>query len=158
MGNDMIKAFVMDVDGTLTDGSICISDSGELFKKFHVRDGYGIKKILSQNGIVPIIITGRVSDIVTIRCRELGIKEIVQGADDKLVELELILSKYGILPSETAYIGDDLNDLNCIEKVGVSGCPQDAVPKVKASVTYVCDSNGGHGAVREFIDWIVSGN
>lgn len=156
MKNKEVKAFVMDVDGTLTDGSICISESGELFKQFHVRDGYGIKNILSEHNIIPIVITGRYSDIVYIRCKELGIQEVIQGSDDKLAELESILDKYGIALSEAAYIGDDLNDLKCIEKVGISGCPNDAISEVKEFVTYICNCNGGHGAVREFIDWIIS--
>jgi len=150
----MIKILVMDVDGTLTDGVIAISQTGELFKNFNVKDGYGIHTILPKLGITPIIITGRSSEIVKNRFSDLGVTEIYQGVSDKLPFLKQLLEKKQVNPSEVAYIGDDLNDLECIQYVGTSACPYDSVEKVKASVDYVCRSNGGFGAVREFIDYL----
>lgn len=150
----MIKALVMDVDGTLTDGGIFIGNMGELMKRFHVRDGYGIHDMLPRMGIIPIILTGRESDIVYKRCSELGIKYIVQGSKNKIADLKTILLKVRVSLKETAYIGDDLNDLECMKQTGVIGCPNDAVPEIKKIADYVCNSVGGNGAVREFIEWI----
>lgn len=151
-----IKAFVMDVDGTLTDGGIYIGNKGEVAKKFHVKDGYAIHVLLPQKGIIPIIITGRRSKIVVQRCRELGIKHIVQGSKDKVNDLNRILRRERIDLDEAAYIGDDLNDLPCMKFVGFSGCPSDAAEEVKQAVDYVAIHKGGDGAVREFVEKIVS--
>lgn len=155
MKKSQIKALVMDVDGTLTDGSICIGNQGEVMKSFNVKDGYAIAHYLPLNDIIPIIITGRKSDIVEYRSRELGIKEIHQGVHNKLNVLETILKKYDIILEEVAYIGDDVNDLQCMNFVGYSACPNDAVKEVKNIVKYICKFNGGQGAVREFIELII---
>ena len=150
----MIKYLVMDVDGTLTDGKIFMSPSGEAMKAFSIKDGYGIHDILIPSGITPVIITGRSSDIVLNRCKELGITEIHQGVKDKVEKLKSLVSDF----SEVAYIGDDLNDFACMAAVksfgGLVGCPADAVEKVKAIADYVAIHNGGEGAVRDFVEWI----
>ena len=150
----MIKYLVMDVDGTLTDGKIYIAPSGEAMKAFNIKDGYGIHDILIPSGIVPVIITGRTSDIVLNRCRELGITEIYQGVKDKVEKLKSLVGDF----REVAYIGDDLNDLACMETVknagGLVGCPTDAVEKVKSIANFVAIHNGGEGAVRDFVEWI----
>lgn len=149
-----IKALVMDVDGTLTDGSLYIGKDGEVMKKFNVKDGYAIKELLFQMGILPIILTGRVSDIVESRCRELSISFVVQGSKDKLFDLREILSKNNIQLIETAYIGDDINDIECMNAVGIVGCPRDAVKEIKEISDYITICSGGNGAVREFVEWI----
>lgn len=150
----MIKYLVMDVDGTLTDGKIYMSPSGEAIKVFNIKDGYGIHDILIPNGILPVIITGRESQIVVNRCKELGITEIYQGVSNKLLKLCSITDELGAV----AYIGDDINDLRVMTAVkeagGVIGCPADAVKKVKDIADYVAVHDGGDGAVRDFIDWI----
>lgn len=145
---------VMDVDGTLTDGSINMGPSGELFKAFDVKDGYGIRRVLPQYGVVPVIITGRVSSIVENRARELGIEHLYQGAKDKAACLQAVSEKLGIPLERTACIGDDLNDLPMMELCGYTACPGDAVQAIRERCVYVCSSVGGHGAVREFIDWL----
>lgn len=150
----MIKALVMDVDGTLTDGKLHIGSNGELFKSFDVKDGYAIHDMLPQMGIIPIIITGRVSGIVEYRCKELEIFHVIQGSRDKLSDLKKILAEENIKLEETAYIGDDLNDLECINAVGCKGCPKDAVQEIKHIADFVASKNGGCGAVREFVEWI----
>ncbi len=151
----MIKLLVMDVDGTLTDGRIYVGAQGELMKAFDVRDGYAIAHILPEYGIVPVIITGRSSEIVSNRAKELGIAELHQGVSDKLKMLREIAAKYDVSAEEIAYIGDDLNDLPCIRYCGVTACPADAVSLVLEQVDYVCKHNGGRGAVREYIEWLV---
>lgn len=146
-----IKLFVMDVDGTMTDGHIYIAASGELMKAFDVKDGYAIYHMLPAHAIIPVIITGRSSEIVATRARELKITELYQGISDKLSKLKEIAEKYSASPEEIAYIGDDLNDLDCIAYCGYSACPADAVGEVLQAVKYVCKHNGGRGAVREFV-------
>lgn len=146
-----IKLLVMDVDGTLTDGKIYMGENGEVMKAFNVKDGYAIAHMLPEMGIIPIIITGRKSDIVEKRARELRISELYQGIENKLAQLKIVAEKYKANPEEISYIGDDLNDLECIEFCGITACPADAVDEVKQRVTYVCKNAGGDGALREFI-------
>lgn len=146
-----IKLLVMDVDGTLTDGKIYMSANGELMKAFNIKDGYAIAH-LREYGIEPVIITGRESDIVKQRCKEIGITELHQGVGNKLFCLRTICEKRGFMLSQVAYVGDDVNDLPCIQQCGHSSCPSDAVKSVKEKVDYVCDMKGGEGAVREYVE------
>ena len=149
-----IKMLVMDVDGTLTDGHIYMGPEGEAMKAFHCQDGYAIAQMLPKLGITPVIITGRNSKIVANRAAELKITHLYQGVADKLPKLQQIAEELGISKEEIAYIGDDLNDLECLQYCGFSGCPADAVPEIIDLVQYVCKRNGGRGAVREFVDFI----
>lgn len=151
----MIKMLVMDVDGTLTDGSIFVGDNGEVFKRFNVKDGYAIAHILPEVGITPVIITGRSSKIVETRAKELKIAELHQGIKDKLTCLKEIADKYGVTAEEIAYIGDDVNDLDCLQYCGLTACPADALEEVIPHADYVCKLDGGRGAVREFVEWIL---
>ncbi len=144
----------MDVDGTLTDGSIFIGEAGEVMKRFHVRDGYAIKHILPGIGITPVILTGRESQIVAQRCRELDIRWVIQGSQKKLEDLKALLARLGAAPEEAAYIGDDLNDADCMRLCGVCGCPGDAVIAIREIADFVAEAKGGYGAVREFIEWL----
>ena len=150
-----IKILVMDVDGTLTDGHIYVGAEGEMMKAFHVQDGYGIAHILPQLGITPVIITGRSSRIVEKRAAELKIAHLHQGIGDKLAKLQEVATELGATAEEIAYIGDDVNDLDCIRWCGCTACPADAVPEVLEKVDYVCKRDGGRGAVREFIDSVI---
>lgn len=153
-----IKALIMDVDGTLTDGNIYMGNDGEVMKAFNTKDGYGITNIALKNEIVPIIVTGRKSKIVSKRGKELGIKIILQNVKNKEAEIARISKE--IPYEQIAFIGDDINDLEAIKLInlngGLTGCPNDAVKLVKENVAYLCSLDGGHGAVREFIDWIVN--
>lgn len=152
-----IKYLVMDVDGTLTDGKIYMGTSGELCKAFSIKDGYGIHDIAIPAGITPVIITGRKSEIVLNRCKELGILKVHQGVGNKIEKLREITGEL----LTVAYIGDDLNDLSCMEAVkeagGMVGCPADAAKKVKEISDFITEHNGGDGAVRDFIEWILGG-
>lgn len=149
-----IKALVMDVDGTLTDGRLYIGPEGETMKAFYAQDGYAIALLLPERGITPVIITGRKSKIVEKRAAELKITHLYQGITDKLEKLKAVAAELGAEPEEIAYIGDDLNDLDCIRWCGLSACPADAVPELLPEVDYVCRRDGGRGAVREFIGYI----
>lgn len=150
-----IKYLAMDVDGTLTDGKINMSAQGEVFKSFSVKDGYAIHEILPKFNIIPVIITGRESDIVSNRSREMGVKSVFQGVSDKTETLKSVINDF----SQVAYMGDDLNDIECMKAVkaagGIVGCPADAAKEVKDIADFVSNKNGGDGAVREFIDWLI---
>ena len=158
----MIKYLVMDVDGTLTDGKIYMGNDGEVMKVFDIKDGYGIHDILIPAGIEPVIITGRCSDIVRNRCEELGIKYCFQGVRDKLDTLKQFVYGNNCKLDYVAYIGDDLNDFICMKAVkeagGLTGCPKDAVIGIKRIAMFKSRKNGGDGAVREFIEYILNNN
>ena len=151
-----IKLFVMDVDGTMTDGTIYIGSTGEMMKAFDVKDGYAIYHMLPAHNIIPVIITGRSSDIVEARAKELKITELHQGVSDKLAVLASLAAAYNITPDQIAYIGDDLNDLDAMSYCGYTACPANAVDEVHRTAKYVCKANGGRGAVREFVEHLLS--
>ena len=155
-----VKVLFMDVDGTLTDGKIYMGVDGEICKAFNIKDGYGIHNILIPAGILPVIITGRTSKIVENRCAELGITEVHQGVQDKVAELREILKSKGLKLHNAAYIGDDLNDMQSMQMIneagGAVGCPLDAAEEVKDISDFIARHNGGNGAVRDFIEWLVS--
>ena len=150
-----IKYLVMDVDGTLTDGKIYMGNDGEILKAFNIKDGYGIHDIAIPRGIIPVIITGRSSRILENRCKELGINTLFQGVSNKIERLTEVTQNLNTV----AYIGDDLNDLPCMLAIkkagGIIGSPKNAVVKVREISDFVSDFDGGEGAVREFIDWLV---
>ena len=155
----------MDVDGTLTDGKIYMSATGELFKAFDIKDGYGIYALLRKNNIEPVIITGRSSEIVKYRCAELKIELVYQGISDKLAKMNEILVEQSLKDgteytlAECAYVGDDLPDLEIMEAInnagGLSACPADAVNEVLNVSTYKASKKGGEGAVREIIEYLI---
>ena len=162
---EKIKFFVMDVDGTLTDGKIYMGNSGEVFKAFDVKDGYGIKHLLPEYDIIPIVITARDSQILQKRCNELGVIELYQNIHKKRMKLEEIIQSYSSLNNyqysfeNVAYVGDDILDIECMEAVkdagGIVGCPNDAVKSVKQLADFISSKQGGDGAVREFIEWVI---
>lgn len=149
-----IKLVCLDIDGVLTDGSIVISGSGELFKSFYVRDGLGIK-FLQDSGIQVAICTGRESDIVTERARELGITLVMQNQKDKREGLAEICRKAGVTPSETAYMGDDIPDLCLFSLVGLACAPADASDLALKRAAWISHFPGGRGAVRELAEFIL---
>ncbi len=151
----MYKLFVMDVDGTLTDGKIYMSSKGEVFKAFDVKDGYGLKHLLKKDDIKTAIITGRQSEIVQRRAKELDIDYVYQGIGDKLTCLEELVERVECSFEDVVYVGDDLNDLSCMKRAGLSCCPVDAHQDVKMAAMYVAGCKAGQGAIREIIDMVV---
>jgi 3-deoxy-D-manno-octulosonate 8-phosphate phosphatase (KDO 8-P phosphatase) len=141
----------MDVDGTLTDGTITYSDDGTELRSFHARDGLGIK-LLPRAGLVPAIVSGRDSAAVRRRARELGIHEVHQAVGDKVAVVEALCERLGLAPEEVAFVGDDLADLAVMQKAAWSAAPSDADPAVLEVATYVCRAPGGRGAVREAVE------
>ena len=152
-----IKLFVTDVDGTLTDGKIFIGENGEMMKAFCVKDGAALHGLLPEYGIPVAIITGRESIIVSNRAKELGVELVFQNVKEKLPLLKKLANERDIMLEEIAYIGDDINDLECIKAVGLGACPADAVEEVKRNAKYISKKRGGVGAVRDFVEYIISG-
>jgi len=153
-GAASVRLFLTDVDGVLTDGGIIYDAAGVETKRFHVRDGHGIK-LLQRAGVAVGIITGRDSEVVAIRARELGIDIVRQGVKDKRAEWRKVLAGSGILPAETAYVGDDIVDLPLLRAVGFSAAPSDAEPYVLDAVHFVASRPGGQGAVREIAEFLL---
>jgi len=150
----MIELIVLDVDGTLTDGKIIYTSNGDEIKNFDVKDGLAIATWTKHMGKKAAIITGRTSELVKKRAKDLGITHLYQGIHNKDEVLEEILKKENLTWEQTATIGDDLNDLKMSKKAGLSFTPNDAVTYLKNNVNIVCAKNGGNGAVREMIEYI----
>ena len=147
-----IRLLVLDVDGTLTDGGIYIDAHGVQSKKFNIRDGMGIT-LLQESGIgVGIISHSRAQSILDERASMLGIQYVYSGKESKLEVLERWMKELSLSKENVAYIGDDVNDIEVIEYVGLSACPSDAHYKVIRAVDIVLQREGGKGCVREFID------
>lgn len=145
----------MDVDGTLTDGSLLVFPDGEELKKYDVKDGTGIL-LAHLVGLKTGIITGKLSKALGKRTEVLRIKDVYQGILNKKKILYEILEKHSLRKEHVAYIGDDLGDLEILREVGLAGAVGDAHSEVKKYSHYVCRKPGGKGAVREFIEFIIS--
>ena len=149
-----IKLLVLDVDGVLTSGQIIFGPEGELMKKFHAQDGLGIT-LAHKMGLNIAIITGRQSQMVNLRSVELNIKDVYQGAMSKTQALAELIAKYNLTLDQVAYIGDDLNDLPVLIRVGLPCAVANAAPEVKQYAQLVTKQSGGNGAVREVIEYIL---
>lgn len=151
---EKIKFLLLDVDGILTDGKIIIDSHGNELKAFHIHDGHGIY-LLKKAGIEAGIISGRSSKAVEYRAKELNITEVYQGVLDKVSVYKQIKARYKLSDEDVAFIGDDLIDLPLLRMVGLSATSADAVSDVKEAVDIITEKNGGEGAVREVIDFIM---
>ena len=148
-----IRLVLLDVDGVLTDGRIWFGPEGEALKAFDVRDGHGIVRLRDQVDFG--VISGRPGKATRKRLEDLGFKHMIFSQRDKL-EGYATLAHLGIADDEVAYMGDDVNDVALLRKVGLSACPADARPEVRDAVHFVARSPGGRGAVRELCDLILS--
>ncbi|MCF8053977.1 MAG: HAD hydrolase family protein [Deltaproteobacteria bacterium] len=151
-----ITTLVLDVDGVLTDGKIIVADNGMETKNFCVRDGHGLR-LLGRSGVEIMLLTGRYSELVSFRARDLEIKEVHQKIFNKLETFIEIAARKNISLTEVAFIGDDVIDVPLLRRVGFSAAPNDAIDEVKAVVDYVASKNGGNGAVREICEMILKG-
>ena len=149
-----IKFFACDIDGVMTDGGIILSEYQGEYKRFDVQDGMGITMI-RKAGLKTGIITGRVSEVVRKRAEELNFDEICQGFFWKEKALENILEKYQLAEEEIAYVGDDILDLPVLQRVGLPIAVQNARPEVRNKCYYTSNASGGHGAIREIVDWLL---
>lgn len=149
-----IRLLICDVDGVMSDGLIYQGNSGEELKAFNVRDGYGIRCLLTS-GVEVAIITGRKAKLLEDRANTLGITHLYQGQSDKLLAYRKLLDKLVLRPGEVAYIGDDLIDWPVMAEVGLSAAVADAHPLLLPKADYVTQIAGGRGAVRELCDLIL---
>lgn len=149
-----VKMILMDVDGTLTDGTILVLPDGEELKSYNVKDGAGIL-LARLAGLKMGIITGKTSKSLEKRAEKLKIFEVYQGVLDKKRVFEEILAKNKLNADEVAYIGDDLGDLEVIKSAGLAAAVADAHPAIKKRSHFICTRPGGKGAVREFIEFIL---
>lgn len=149
-----IKMLILDVDGVLTDGSLFFGNHNEELKSFNIHDGLGIK-LLQRSGVQVGIITGRTSELVERRARDLGIQHLIQGREDKLVALDELRKPLAIELHEIAYMGDDLPDLSAIRKVGLGMTPADGQSIIAQHAHWQSSKNGGRGAVREACELIL---
>ncbi|OYY94352.1 MAG: hypothetical protein B7Y41_07825 [Hydrogenophilales bacterium 28-61-23] len=149
-----VRMIVFDVDGVLTDGSLFYDNHGEEYKAFNSRDGHGIK-MLRASGVETGIITGRTSQIVMHRARNLGIGHIYQGAEDKLTALENLLLETGLSARQIAYMGDDVVDLPVLNRCGLAITVPDAPDEVKARSHVITLAGAGRGAAREACELIM---
>lgn len=150
-----IRLLVLDVDGVMTDGRLYIRPQGDEVKCFHVRDGYGLKA-LQRAGITVAIISGRRSEAVARRMRELGIEMVHQGVDDKLAVLREIEQRVGVDASRIACVGDDTPDVPVMNHVGLAIAVADAHSDARQVADHVTSAKGGRGAVREVCDLLLA--
>ncbi len=146
-----IRMILSDVDGVLTDGSICIDNAGVESKTFFVRDGLGIK-LWQRAGFQFGFLTARSSQVVKLRAAELGVELVRQGSADKLPVARDLFAGAGITAAEVCYIGDDLQDLPVLWEVGLPVAVADAATEVREAAKWVTEQRGGRGAVREIVE------
>lgn len=147
-----LKLVVLDVDGVFTDGGLFYTSAGEELKKFNVKDGMAITQAIKRGIQFGIISAASRSEVVEIRAKILGIQNVYVGKKAKIEVLESWLYQMGFGFENVAYIGDDINDIAILQKVGVAACPSDAVQKVRESAHVVLQNKGGHGCIREFVE------
>lgn len=149
-----IELILSDVDGVLTDGGVIFDNQGIEIKRFHIRDGMGIK-LWQRAGYRFGVVTARNSHIVKVRATELGIDIVRQGFERKLPTIREIMQQLQLEPQQVCYIGDDLTDLAAIQTVGLGVAVADAALEVRTAAHYITKLAGGHGAVRETIEYIL---
>jgi len=150
-----IRALVVDVDGTLTDGGMYYNGDGEALKKFNTRDAHGMQ-LLERAGLHIGVVTAERSAAVEARMRKLGIRHYLPGTQDKLAALQSLAQQWGCEVGDFAYVGDDLTDVAALGAVGFACCPADAVAAIRTRADYVATAGGGAGAVREVCDLLLA--
>jgi 3-deoxy-D-manno-octulosonate 8-phosphate phosphatase (KDO 8-P phosphatase) len=149
-----IKAVALDVDGVLTDGLFLWGPNGEEFKRFSFRDIMGIS-LAKKAGLVFAIISGEDSPLVDRYARKMGIDNVYKGCKDKAAALREFAGACDIDMEQVCFIGDDVNDLSAFAVAGFAAAPMDAYPSVRNAAGYVAQALGGHGAVREILDYLM---
>ncbi len=152
-----IRTFVFDVDGVLTDGSLLVTEEGQLLRSMNIKDGYAMQLAIKK-GYNIWVISGGTSEGVKIRLNKLGITEVYLAVKDKNEILNQLLSKYNTSHSQLIYMGDDIPDYGVMLKAGVPCCPADAVDEIKQICKYISPANGGCGAARDIIEKVLKLN
>lgn len=151
------KLFITDIDGVWTDGGMYYDQSGNEWKKFNVSDGVGVLFLKLMN--IPVaIITGENTEIVRRRADKLKVDYLYMGVQNKLKVAEELCEKLNITLSDVAYIGDDINDIQLLKKVGLSATPSNAAFYIKDIVDCKLSLKGGEGVFREFVDYYLKKN
>jgi len=150
-----IKLVLTDVDGVLSDGGMYYTNKGDSMKKFHTRDGMGVT-LLEKKNIPTIIVSKEKNDIIKQWSKKMKIKKLYDGVQDKEKILDLVCKKFNVSCKEVAYIGDDVNDIGLLKKVGFSATPADGIDEVKQVCDYICKKRSGNAAFRELADIILS--
>ena len=151
----MIKLLATDVDGTLTDGGMYYTTKGDVMKKFHARDGMGVN-LLKRRNIPTILITKEMNSINKKWAKNMNIKKVYEGVREKEKLVKILCNQFKVRSGEICYIGDDVNDIELMKKIGLSACPADANYIVKKEVDIILKIQGGKGALREIVDLIMS--
>lgn len=149
-----VKAFVLDVDGVLTNGQVLVNEQGEQWRSFNTRDGYAMQLAVKQQYPF-IVITGGRSQGVAKRLEALGISDVVLNCSDKLSTLKSWAAEKGIPLDAVLFMGDDVPDLPLLQAVGIPCCPGDAIPDVQDTCVYISPLNGGAGAVRDVLEKVL---
>jgi 3-deoxy-D-manno-octulosonate 8-phosphate phosphatase (KDO 8-P phosphatase) len=149
-----VKLLILDVDGVLTDGGLIWNADGQESKAFHVHDGHGIR-LVQRSGIEVALLTGRSSQVVSLRAKDLGIKLVVQGSRNKLTDYEEMLKQRQLDDRDVAYVGDDLVDVPVFRRVGLAVAVAEAAAYVHAQCHLSTENGGGKGAVREVCDLLL---
>nr|WP_315146370.1 HAD-IIIA family hydrolase [uncultured Flavobacterium sp.] len=149
-----ITTFIFDIDGVLTDGSVFVTNEGEILRTMNIRDGYALKAAV-ESGYHVCVISGGSNEGVRVRLRNLGITDIHLGSPDKVETYKEYIELYNIQPEQVLYMGDDIPDYHVMKLVGLPTCPQDASPEIKAISKYISHKNGGKGAAREIIEQVM---
>lgn len=150
----LIQALILDVDGVMTDGRVTYLPGGGEARTFYVRDGLGLQLLMAA-GLATAFLSGRGSEVVVRRARELGIHALRLGIDDKVAGYESLLDELAVTDEQVAYIGDDLPDIPLLKRAGLSFAVADAASEVRTSADIVLRSGGGQGAVREACERIL---
>ncbi len=151
-----IKLLITDCDGVLTDAGVYYGENGEVLKKFNIRDGMGVERLRKLVNVETAIITGEVSPSVAKRAEKLKITALHLGIKDKLAVLVQIMVNRNLTKNNIAYIGDDVNDIEIMQNVGLTACPSDAISFTKEVADYICENKGGEGCFREFAELIIA--
>ena len=149
-----IKMVIFDIDGVLTNGSLYFDNEGEEYKAFHSKDGHGLRMLL-ECGLHAAVITGRQSNVVAHRMKDLGVEMVFQGYRDKRPAFAELLQQSGLKAEQIAYMGDDVIDLPVMTQVGMAIAVQDSHAFVKQHADYITEKGGGQGAAREAIEYIL---
>jgi 3-deoxy-D-manno-octulosonate 8-phosphate phosphatase (KDO 8-P phosphatase) len=149
-----ITTFIFDVDGVLTDGTIHVTQTGEMLRNMNIRDGYAMKAAV-ENDYNVCIISGGSNEGVRVRLRNLGITDIHLGISDKVETFKEYIDIYNINPEQVLYMGDDIPDYHVMQLVGLPTCPQNAVPEIKGISKYVSHKDGGKGCVRDVVEQVM---
>jgi 3-deoxy-D-manno-octulosonate 8-phosphate phosphatase (KDO 8-P phosphatase) len=149
-----IKAFVFDVDGVFTDGSVYLMPGGNMSRVMNVLDGYAVVKALKKNYLIGVI-TGGNDEMVKHRINYLGIEDYYPKSPDKMIDFEDFKAKYNLKNEEILTMGDDIPDLHIMENSAIAACPENAVPEIKEIANYISPIKGGSGAVRDVIEQVM---